>query len=52
MATPRAEYSTEISQKYKIVETIDWKTLEEHFLMVHVPLVFRFNHFQEKNAFF
>jgi RNAse (barnase) inhibitor barstar len=29
--------------------TIHWKALEEHFLMV--PLDFRFNHFQEKNAF-
>jgi hypothetical protein len=29
--------------------TIHWKALEEHFLMV--PLVFRFNNFQVKNAF-
>jgi hypothetical protein len=26
--------------------TIQWKALEEHFLMV--PLVFHFNHFQGK----
>jgi hypothetical protein len=29
--------------------TIHWKALEQHFLVA--PLVFRFNHFQEKNAF-
>jgi hypothetical protein len=31
--------------------TIHWKALEAHFLMVHVPLVFRFKHFQRKNTF-
>jgi hypothetical protein len=30
--------------------TIHWKALDEHFLMV--PLVFRFNHYWGKTAFF
>jgi hypothetical protein len=38
---------TAIANKIKIhtdmTETIHWKALEEHFLMVHVPLFFRFN---------
>jgi hypothetical protein len=29
--------------------TIHWKALEAHFLVV--PLVFRFDHFRDKNAF-
>jgi hypothetical protein len=41
---------TEIAQKHLRLSkdtdmTIHWKGLEEHFLMVHVPLVLRFNHF-------
>jgi hypothetical protein len=31
---------------------IPWKALEEHFLMVHVPFVLRFNHLRGKREFY